>query len=156
MLDQYANLAEIVGVLIIIVTLVFLTLQIQQNTKALRSTTIQATLQTELDLATLLAKNAGLWEKVLTAAPLASGEETRKAIILYSATMLEAENRYHQSQSGFLAPEAWEGRLGTLPKTVSLPVFNLWRTSIGASSRSTDFRELLDDLVRKSSDEQET
>ncbi|MDH3990589.1 MAG: hypothetical protein OEV34_15755 [Gammaproteobacteria bacterium] len=41
-LEYVANIAEIVGVILVVVTLVFLSLQIRQNTQALRSTTIQA------------------------------------------------------------------------------------------------------------------
>ena len=41
-LEQYAYLFEIVGGLIVIVTLIFLVIQLRQNTRAIRSTTMQA------------------------------------------------------------------------------------------------------------------
>ena len=42
-LDQFANLAEIVGVVVVVVTLIYLTIQLRQNTQALHSTGAQAT-----------------------------------------------------------------------------------------------------------------
>jgi len=150
-LDQFANIAELIGLLIVILTLGFLALQIQQNTKALRATTIQATLQSELDAGALILANVGVWEKIVTAAPLESGEETRLAIGLYNIFMIETENRFHQYHSGYLASQTWEGRHGTLPRMIGLPVFKLWRNSVGGMSHSADFLALLDKLVDESS-----
>ena len=39
-LEQYANLFEIVGGAIVVVTLIFLVIQLRQNTRALKSTII--------------------------------------------------------------------------------------------------------------------
>ena len=57
-LEHYANIAEIVGVILVVVTLVFLTLQIRQNTRALRLTTIQTVMQSELAKMPILVENA--------------------------------------------------------------------------------------------------
>ena len=146
-LDQVANIAELIGLLLVVLTLGFLAIQIHQNTKALRATTIQATLQSEIDVGSILLENASVWEKVVTAAPLTSGEETRKAIGLFNVFMIDTENRYHQYHSGYLASQTWEGRLGTLPRMVGLPVFNQWRNSVGGLSHSADFLAVLDTLA---------
>ena len=153
-LDQYANIAEIVGVIIVIVTLVFLTLQIRQNTRAMRSTTIQSVMQSEMGFVSIIVENVGTWDKVVTGAPLSSGEETRKAIVLYNAFMIDTESRYHQYKSGYLDPQPWEARLDTLPDVVMLPTFELWRKSLGGLSHSAEFLELLDNLQRRAANEQ--
>ena len=146
-LDYYANVAEIIGVIVVIATLIFLALQIRQNTKALRSTTIQEVMQTEIALMSLIVENAGVWEKILTGAPLADGEETRKAIVLFNVYMVETESRFHQYRSGFLDAQPWEGRLGTLPNLVRLPIFKVWKASYGGQSHAADFLAMLDDLL---------
>ena len=151
-LDYYANVAEIIGVIVVIATLIFLALQIRQNTKALRSTTIQEVMQTEIALMSLIVENAGVWEKILTGAPLADGEETRKAIVLFNVYMVETESRFHQYRSGFLDAQPWEGRLGTLPNVVRLPIFNVWRASYGGQSHAADFLAMLDDLLLEDDD----
>ena len=57
-LDQYANIAEIVGLVIVVVTLKFLTLQIRQGTKAIRSTTIQSVMQSEMAFSQILVEKS--------------------------------------------------------------------------------------------------
>ena len=42
-LDQFANIAKIIGVVIVVVTLIYLSVQLRQNTQALHSTGAQAT-----------------------------------------------------------------------------------------------------------------
>lgn len=152
-LDQYANIAEIVGVVIVVVTLVFLTLQIRQGTKAIRSTTIQSVMQSEMAFSQILVENSDTWDKILSAQPLANGAETRKAIVLFNVFMIDTESRFHQFQSGYLDAQSWEGRLSTLPEMVSLPVYQLWRNSMGGLSHSADFLSLLESLLRSHSDD---
>ncbi len=152
-LDQYANIAEIIGVVIVVVTLIFLSLQIRQGTKAIRSTTIQSVMQSEMAFSQILVEHSDTWEKVLSAQPLGSGAETRKAILLFNVFMIDTENRYHQFQSGYLDAQSWEGRRGTLSEMVNLPVYQLWRNSMGALSHSADFLSLLDSLLRSHIDD---
>lgn len=149
MLEQVANIAEIVGVVLVVVTLVFLTLQIRQNTKALRSTTIQAVLEFEMEFGSILLRNAATWEKILTGAPVAQGAELRQAIMLFNLFMVNSESRYQQYETGFLDPQAWEARLKTLPRVVSLPIFEDWRQSIGGQSHSEDFLKIIDELAKQ-------
>ena len=152
-LGQIANIAEIVGVVLVIITLAFLTLQIRQNTQALRATTLQSAMQSEMKFASILLTDAAVWEKVVTGAPIASGEETRKSILLFNVFMTDTESRYHQFNAGNLDARAWSGRLGTMPEVVKLPTFKLWRNSLGGLSHSSDFLKLLDELAAEGFDE---
>jgi hypothetical protein len=148
-LDYYANLAEIIGVFIVIVTLIFLTLQIRQNTSALRSTTMQAASQSEMDFMSIIVENVATWEKLIKGEPLASSVEERKAIVLYNVFMIDTESRYYQYKAGYLYARSWESRLATLPDVVALPIFEQWRKSLGGLSHSADFLKLLDDMAQR-------
>ena len=148
-LEQYVSIAEILGVIAIFVTLIFLTVQIQQYTRATRAATIQSALHAELDVAAMFLANAGTWDKVITGAAIGEGEELRLAIGLYNVFMIDTENRYLQYRSGYLAESAWQGRLSTLPAVIGLPIFPKWRPTVGARSRSVDFLELIDELASK-------
>jgi len=144
MLETIANVAEIIGVTLVLVTLVFLTLQIRQNTRAIRSTTIQAVMQSDMTFAQILVDNAELWDRVLAGEMPAKGEETRRAIVLFNLFMIDAETRFHQFSNGFLDEQSWESRLDLLPHLVTLPVFALWRKSLGGRSHYRDFLEIVD------------
>ena len=147
MIEYYANIAEIVGVILVIVTLAFLTLEIRHNTRALRATAIQAVMQSEMALSSFLAEHADTWEKVLTGAQLEAGTEMRKAIIIFNVFMIDTENRYHQSLTGFLDAQSWESRKSTVPELVRLPVFPAWRQSPGGRSHAADFLAFIDELA---------
>ena len=153
MLEYFANIAEIVGLALVVVTLVFLTLQIRQNTRAIRSTTIQAIMQSEMAFSNILVDNAATWDKVLTAAPLESGEETRKGIVLFNVFMIDTEVRYHQFLSGYLDVQSWNGRLSTLRDVVKLPIYPVWKKSLGGQSHAADFLQLLDEQVEGQEDD---
>ena len=143
-LDLIANIAEIIGVILVVITLAFLTLQIRQNTQAIRATTMKSAMQSEMEFAAILLNEAGVWEKILTGAPMAAGEETRKSILLFNVFMIDTEARFHQFKSGYLDSQGWMGRRDSLPHLMKLPIFEIWRKSIGGMSRSADFIDLLD------------
>lgn len=147
-LDYLANIAEIAGVLLVVVTLVFLAAQIRQQTKALKSSTIQAVMQSEIALTSVLVEHADAWEKVLTGQSFTPGEETRRAIILFNILMTDTESRYHQYKIGFLDLNAWAGRQELLPELVQLPIFEPWRESPGGKTHSTDFLEMIDNFKK--------
>lgn len=142
-IEFYANVAEIAGGAIVVVTLVFLTVQIRQNTQAMRSTTIQATMQSEMAFAQILVENADVWDKVLTAQPLTEGGETRTAIVLYNTFMIDTESRWQQYRHGNLHAQHWEGRFSQLNLVVNLPIYDIWIDTPGARSHSPEFLDLL-------------
>jgi hypothetical protein len=146
-LDLIANIAEIIGVILVVVTLAFLTLQLRQNTQAIRAEAMKSAMQSEMAFAAILLNEAGVWEKILTGVPTAAGEETRKSILLFNVFMIDTEARFHQLNAGYLDRQGWDGRRGSLPHVIRLPIFKMWRESIGGMSRSLDFLNLLDELA---------
>lgn len=152
MLEEIANVAEIIGVTLVLITLIFLTLQIRQNTRAIRSTTIQAVMQSDMAFAQILVDHAALWDKILSGGMPEPGAETRRATIIYNLFMIETETRFHQFQLGHLGELAWQARLRTVPLMVRLPMYSVWRESLGGQSHSEDFLELLSRIHTESTE----
>jgi hypothetical protein len=142
-----ASIAEVIGAIAVVVSLAYLAIQVRANTKATRASAFQTAIQSEMDLATVFVENAAVWDKVVTGAPLAEGEEARSAILLYNMLMLDTARRYQQYAFGYLEAQAWEARRETLPAIVTLPVYAAWRTSLGARGHSAEFLELLDECA---------
>lgn len=65
--EKLAPIVEIVGVVAIVVSLAFLTIQTRQNTQALTSTAIQASLDAELGLIYQLSEAAAILNRTRTA-----------------------------------------------------------------------------------------
>ena len=150
-LSDWASIAEIIAAIGVIFSLIFVGLQINKGNQETRAATNQATTDAEAFLIATMANHSNTWDKVSTGVPLESGAETREGILLYNLMMVETENRYHQFHSGFLDASLWESRLSILQPTVKLPIFKIWRTSLGARAHSAEFLELVDSLAAETS-----
>jgi hypothetical protein len=148
-LTDWASIAEIIAAIGVIFSLIFVGLQINEGNQEARAATIQAASDAESFMIATIVNHSETWDKVVTGAPLDSGAETRKGIILFNFLMVESENRYHQFQSGYLDAPSWVGRRSTLQPLVRLPIFKLWRESFGARGHAAEFLELLDRLAEE-------
>ncbi len=144
--EAIGAVGEIIGAIAVVVSLIYLSIQIRAGTKATKAAAFQAAVQSEMDFASIVIENAGTWEKIVTDAPLSEGEETRAAIVLYNLFMLDSERRFHQYNAGYLEAAAWDGRLRSLPLVVKFSIFERWKSSLGGMAHSADFLELLDEL----------
>jgi len=151
-LSDLASIAEIIGLVALVPSLIYVGLQIRTGNRETRAATIQSTLSSEMEMIAVLTENAAVWDKVVTGEPLSDGVETRKGILLFKLFMTDSENWYLQFKAGFLESQVWESRLGVLPELVSLPIFESWRPTLGARNHSADFLELLDNLADRASD----
>ena len=152
-LAQLASLAEIIASIAVVLSLIFVGLQISEATRETKAATLRSAADSELFMAATVLNHASTWDKVLNGEPLASGEESRTGIILFNLLMIESENRYHQFQAGFLTAQSWEGRHATLRSLTKLPIYTVWRDSPGAKGHSADFLDLLDSYAVKAPNE---
>jgi hypothetical protein len=149
--SKFAEIVEIFGSIAVVLTLIFVGVQLNSGNRVARAATIQASLQSEMDIMHAMADHAGAWDKVLKGETLDNGEEMRKGIILYNLLMTESENRYYQNLSGYLEKQSWEGRLRSLYPLVRLPIFELWQKTPGGINHSADFLALLNSVKLDSS-----
>lgn len=147
-IEELGSFGEFVGSAAVVITLIYLAIQIRSTNRETRAATIQSALKSEMDNAAVLAQHAATWDKVLKGADLADGEEIRTGIVLYNLIMTEAESRYYQFRSGYLDTQSWEGRHASLRELVALPIYEIWKGSPGALNHSADFSELLEHTVR--------
>lgn len=144
--EAIGAISEIIGAIAVVVTLVYLAIQIRQSNREARASTLQTALRFEMEATAILARHSSTWDKVVTGRPLDEGGETRTAIVIYNALMIEAENRFHQYQAGFLDQQSWDGRLASLRHLVRMPIYGAWKKSPGAMNHSLDFLNLVDSI----------
>jgi hypothetical protein len=145
-----ASIAEVIGAIAVVVSLIYVSFQIRSNTKASRSGAYQTAIQSELEVAAKFLDHVDVWDKVVTGAELDEGAETRAAILLYNLLMLDTERRFQQYAEGYLEAQAWEARRGTLPAMVNLPTYPAWRQSLGGKSHTADFLQMIDQYAADS------
>ena len=140
-LSDWSSVAEIVAAIGVILSLLFVGFQIQDGNRERIAATIQASLDSEMTFQAEAARHAGTWDKLSKGQELAEGEETRRAITLFGMLMTVYENQFHQYNSGYLSRPPSE----VLETAVHFPVFELWRVTGGATSRSPEFMRLVDE-----------
>ena len=143
-LSELASIAEIIASIGVILTLIFVGLELNEGNREARATTTQLVFNAEMDMVAVLIANSDTWEKVVTGAPLDEGDEMRRAINLYQLVMLETANRYSQFRSGYIDQNTWDGTVNALPAVTKLPIYEKWRESFGAQGQDPAFLELLD------------
>jgi hypothetical protein len=149
-LTELALIAEIVAAVGVIFSLIFVGFQINDGSNETRAATIQAASDAESFMLVTLIEHSGTWDKVVIGAPLDSGEETRKGILLFNLMMTENENRYRQFKSGYLDTQSWDSRLENLRSIVKMPMFKKWRASLGGKGHTAEFLHLVDELSEES------
>ena len=116
-LSYYANLAEIIGTTAIVVSLIYVAVQIRQNTRATRLTTAQ-NISHELRAVTVLLatqpETAEMHLKGVANVGSLTPTEKHRFYILLSALYRVYENAYYQNREGALDPYVWEGIIGQL------------------------------------------
>jgi hypothetical protein len=128
-LQALANLGEFVSGLVVIVSLVYLAVQVRQNTQSLRTenqsraldriSAMQARLSGDAQLSTLVARG------VVDAASLSPHERIQFTWWAYKA-FGAFEFMFHQAQAGAIAAEVWQRWSATAAWWLSFPGVRAW------------------------------
>ena len=111
-LDQWAAIAEVIGAAGVIASLVYLAIQIRQNTDMVAANTFQAISSTSSNLVTNMFQTPDLFDVLLRAVNQAEQMSQRDLLILdlyLRALTRNFENYYYQHRKGFLDDEIWTG-----------------------------------------------
>ncbi len=129
-LDQYANIAEIIGVIIIVVTVIFLTVQVRQNTLALKSTTLLGNQAHTLTVHQMLMEDP-MMEVILKGMPQPSDltpVEKGKFNAFWTVTLQNYQQTYFQIRAGTYDPDSFDGWWQVLRNNFLSPGFQLhWK-----------------------------
>lgn len=144
--DGIGAVGEIVGAVAVIVSLVYLSVQVKHTNKLARNASTQSVIASEATFASILLQHAGVWNKVISGESFVDAIEEREGIILFNLYLLDTENRFRQWKNGFLEDQSWQGREKMLDKMVILPIYKIWKKSLSVASYSKDFLDLLDEV----------
>ncbi len=156
-LEDLGNIGEFVGAVAVVVSLVYLALQIRQNTSQLHQNTDVVRADAELHNARLAAEfNAHLadngelselWRLGMAEPGKMTGAQQIRFGFMMADLFYRLEGLFRQYRRGFLAPDAWEAwdRLMSRLLGASL-VLSWWRGQQHPFSAA--FREHVDTLVR--------
>lgn len=120
-LVEWASIGQIAGSLAVIASLIFVGLQLHQNTKATRATALQMNADYWLNYFALLADKqfSDVYSKgALGRVELEAGQFSQ-FFFLCRATFMGCENQHHQYLSGLLDEKAYRGYEATIREQIA-------------------------------------
>lgn len=150
-LEELAYISQVVGVIAVFASLIFVGLQIRQNTKALKATSHHAVTDSFNAINNMIANDptvARRWQLGMAGAAELSEYERASVAMMMLGYMRIFETLYYQYTNGTLDKKLFDAELKTLKWTVTEnPGFLAW-WSTNPISLSTEFRTFIDGLIR--------
>jgi hypothetical protein len=142
--SKLSSVAEIVSSIAVLVTLVYLTIQLQQNTNALQAGGRDAVISDELELLLATIERP---ELMLYRVRESLSEEERVQLGSYLVAFVRLRERdWRQFQSGALDAATWASYQGGLISTLSNPQSRRWWGN-AAGAFPSDFRNYVSELI---------
>jgi hypothetical protein len=138
--EVIATVADVVGALGVIASLVFVGFQIRRNSEATRAATTMQTLDQSAAVSQFLAQDrsiADLYFRGLKNPDALGKDQKSQFFMMLLSAFRRYENTAYQYEKRFLEDEAWEGLKGNMQSIVHRPGFDwFWqRAKPGFSSR---------------------
>ena len=148
-LSELASIAEVIGAVAIVISLIYVGVQVNDSTRAVRSATANETYSALSSwygqLGTSQQASQNMW-KGMTAPGSLAPEELFQFIVQMHGLILEYQAAYYLSQEGTLDEELQESITNTLLGVRELPGFALyWGQRRGLFK--PDFRQFVDELL---------
>jgi len=128
-LEQLANIGEIIGGIGVVISLVYLAIQIRANTEAERTSTYQSIVSDFGALNNTMASTPELSHMFVEAMEdyhqLSSDDKARISQLFFQCFRY-FENMFYQHQKGFLDEEVWIGWKRLMLTYYSRPGFQTW------------------------------
>lgn len=124
-LADWAYLAEILGSVAIVISLIFVGLQVRENTKATQAATFQEHMGYEIDFVTRVGADpdlAAIWENALRDFASLDGSAKIQGTYLFLGAMRLWEGFYLQWRAGTLSDDGWKAREPIVRSFAMLPM----------------------------------
>ena len=148
-LDDVGNIGELIGAIGVIATLIYLAVQIRQNTSALKATSHQETTREASDFVAQMAGDADVarifntgsknWNDLV-------GEERLRFSMLLFRVFFNFQNLYSLHQAGGIDEEYWDSQLQVMMWFMNLPGVRSW-WDIGKGQLRKGFVEFMERKV---------
>ena len=148
-LDALANIGEVVGAIAVVVTLIYLAVQIRQSTQALRTENYTRALERVANMQALWSQDEGL-SVLLAKGADDIGRLTPPERIRFTYAFLEAfgafEFMYHAYQDGVIPEKVWTRWSVTVAWWLSTPGVQDWWHSLPVTF-TEDFTEFVEGIL---------
>ena len=144
--ERRRDLFEAIGLLAIVASLVFLAIEIGQNTNALHGQSRQSVLEAAQNELFLLVENPEISLSVVKEGPLTPEENVMLDAYL-AATLRAREYAYLQFQDGAIDEEQWNAELAVAKSILNAERVRRWWDVVGRSNTSPEFSKFVDSQI---------
>ena len=145
-LPKIADLSEIVSSIAIVVTLIYLTVEISQNTSALHAQSRQATLEASQSELFALMDEPEIVSSIMQSEPLTSEQAIRLDLFL-TAALKGREFAWLQFRDELIDDTQWESEKASLSALLDSKRTRQWWDRSGRRLYSRDFVVFVDQLL---------
>lgn len=114
-------ISEAVGAIAVVITLVYLAVQIRQSTRMMRSTAKHSLTEATQNLIFKFADHPDAWVKLVSGAEPATPEEDARMSLLTRAMLRGFESQCYQHQVGLLEEDEWSALRKAIRDICALP-----------------------------------
>ena len=145
-LEQGAYLAEILGVIVVVVTLVYLSVQVRQGTELLRSESRQALVTNDVTSLASNFQNADVFAKYVAGNEMSAEDQLRMSF-MFALDLRNREFEYFQYTNGLLDEQTWLAYRHVILINHSAGRGRVWWGEIGREIVDPEFAKLVDELL---------
>ena len=148
-LEKWALIAEIVGGIAIVVSLIFVGYEMRQNSRSQTQAMTQALVSSYAETLTLLTQNEQLrciYSAGIRDFSALSGADALAFSAYWVALWRHREDMYFQYQQGALSPQTWEAFEGANREVAQYPGFQQW-FAFRRRWFSEPFQEYIDSIM---------
>jgi hypothetical protein len=146
-LSDLANLAQIIAAAGVVVSLIYLAVQIRGNTKVVSAQARHSISEFALRISIFRAEQADRFAKLESGAELTDGDRQFQ-YWSHVQFLLHAETYFHHHELGLMADEHWRGYARFMTRYIQSPGFKEVWDDIGPAF-SEDFGRWLNDLFKR-------
>ena len=144
--EHLANIAEIVGAIVVVITLIYLTIQLHQNNKLLQSASRRAMAENEKASLNQGLEFEGVFRKLDQSERMSAKDQFQLSVLFLN----DLENRYFEYQqfkNGLLGKQEWQSRLHIVVENHGITRGRKWWSRIGRDLYPADFVKMVDDVL---------
>ena len=145
--DAIAAIAEGLGAIGVIATVIYLAFQIRQNTNSIQGSTQQALMSQEISIYALLAQYSNVFRRGCASIEDLDADEVVTFEYLVSAFLSQSYSAYVQYQRNLITESVWAAYLADYKNIIENPGFRLAWSKI-RSAFPIEFCQCLDDAEK--------
>jgi hypothetical protein len=151
-LEEAAYIAQLIGVVAVIVSLVYLAMQLRQNNKMIRLGTLHDISSLYVTCMLTIShdqESTDLWVKGLAQYDDLGPDQRSRFVFFAGATVRTLAEQFYQWEQGALDPSTWEGMKGLVEDFAQYPGFRAY-WGLRGHQFSPGFRNYVETTIRNS------